>query len=87
MKANTIITGGKPNGHTEMNQQADGQPRRCLEESATLLHGGLDTSRQVEQVEAYLTIYFFIDQKNIQVGYGDPAGSVYKRPTGSGFVI
>ncbi len=47
MKANIIITGGKPNGHTEMNQHADSQPRRCLEESATILHGGLDTSRQV----------------------------------------
>ncbi len=43
----TKNTGGKPNGHTEMNQHADGQPHRCLEESATLLHGGLDTSRQV----------------------------------------
>ncbi len=47
MKANTIITGGKLNGHTEMNQHAEGQLLRCLEESATLLHGGLDTSRQV----------------------------------------
>jgi hypothetical protein len=47
MKANTIITGGKLNGPTETNQHAEGQPLRCLEESATLLHGGLDTSRQV----------------------------------------
>ncbi len=43
----TENTGGKPNGHTDMNQHVDGQPHRCLEESATLLHGGLDTSRQV----------------------------------------
>ena len=47
IKANTIITGGRLNGPTDENQHADGQPRRCLEESATLLHGGLDTSRQV----------------------------------------
>jgi hypothetical protein len=47
MRANTIITGGRLNGPTEENQHADGQPLRCLEESATLLHGGLDTSRQV----------------------------------------
>jgi hypothetical protein len=47
IKVNIIITGRKPNRHTEMNQHADGQPHRCLEESATLLHGGLGTLRQV----------------------------------------
>ncbi len=62
MKANTIIKGGKPNGHTEMNQHADGQPRRCLEESATLLHGGLDTSRQASKLIPYNDPYLYSSQ-------------------------
>jgi hypothetical protein len=43
----TKNTGGKPNVRTEMKQHTDGQPHRCREESSTLLHGGLDTSRQI----------------------------------------
>ncbi len=40
-------TGGKPHGLKEIKQYDDGQPQRCLEVSATLLHGGMDSSRQV----------------------------------------
>jgi hypothetical protein len=40
-------TGGKAHGLKEIKQYDDGQPQRCLEVSATLQHGGLDSSRQV----------------------------------------
>jgi hypothetical protein len=47
MQANNN-TSGKPHGLTEIKQYDDGQPQRCLlEVSATLLNGGLDSSRQV----------------------------------------
>jgi hypothetical protein len=42
--------GGKPQRQRTEQQRGDGRPQRSLEVSATLLHGGLDSSPQVKQV-------------------------------------